>query len=208
VKTILIWGAGGHGKVVVEAAAAAGFEVAGFLDDDRDMHGSTVAGHQVIGGVEALGELASKGVSLAIPAVGDPDARKRLAELLTDAGLELATVVHPRASVSPTARLGEGTVVLAGAVVGPGSSVGRLGIINHNAVVDHDCEIAELVHIAPGSILAGDVRAGSRTLIGAGAVVLPGRSVGASCTVGAGAIVTRDVPGGSTAVGVPARPAD
>jgi len=207
-KRIVVWGAGGHGKVVAEAAAAAGFGVAGFLDDDAETHGTSVAGYDVIGGVEAFGELIARGVAAAVPAVGDPDARRRLGVLITEAGAGLATVVHPRATVSPTAEVLEGTVVLAGAVVGPGSRVGRLGIVNHNAVVDHDCEIGELVHIAPGVVLAGDVKVGARSLVGAGAVVLPGRSVGSACTVGAGAIVTRDVPDGATAVGVPARPAD
>jgi len=41
--------------------------------------------------------------------------------------------------------------------------------------------------------------------LGAGCIVLPGITVGERAVVGAGAVVTRDVPPGKVAVGVPAR---
>ncbi len=60
-------------------------------------------------------------------------------------------------------------------------------------------------HVAPGVHLGGEVTVGQGALIGIGASVMPGRSVGAGTVVGAGAVVTRDLPAGVTAVGVPAR---
>ena len=50
-----------------------------------------------------------------------------------------------------------------------------------------------------------DVRVGSDVWLGARAVVTAGLEIGDGCIIGAGAVVTRNIPAGSIAVGVPAR---
>jgi sugar O-acyltransferase (sialic acid O-acetyltransferase NeuD family) len=197
---LLIFGAGGHGRVVAEAAQAAGASIV--LASDRSpvlCHGELLPGIALYRPDDrAIAEAPALHV-----AIGHNEAREREAQAL---GLQrLRSVCHPAASISPFARVGAGSFVAAQAVVAPGAQLGLGVIVNHGAVVDHDCRIGDFTHIAPGAVLGGAVRIGARVLIGAGAVVLPGRSVVGGAVVGAGAVVCESIDLPGTWVGVPAR---
>jgi len=202
---LVLLGAGGHGKAVLDLLTAAGMhEVAGLVDAaPRVMQ---VLGHPVLGTEDALPALHAAGVAAAHPAIGDNAARMAAGGRLEAAGFVLPSLVHPAALIGTGAVLGAGAVVMARAVVGPEARIGRLVLINTGAIVEHDCELGEGAHVGPGAVLAGHVRVGARVLVGAGAVIAPGVSVGADARIGAGAAVTRDVPAGATVGGVPARP--
>ena len=194
-------GAGGHAKVVLSTVLEAGLSVDGLFDDDPQKQGVDILGVPVIGTVS---DAKRKGPARGVLAIGDNRTRYRLAQELL--GWEWLTVVHPKAYVHPSVRLGPGTVVFAGTIVQPEVRIGAHVIVNTGATVDHDCLVGDFVHIAPGAHLAGNVMISEGALIGMGAVVLPGIKVGAWAVVGAGAVVVEDVPPRVTVVGVPARP--
>ena len=198
-----VLGAGGHARVVISTLMQMGIEreVIELFDDDPAKLGREVDGVRVLGSV-AEGE----GVGMkrrGVVAIGDNRTRKQLVERL--AGWEWMTVVHPKAFVDRTAKVGPGTVVFAGATVQTGAKIGEHVIINTGATVDHDCQIEGFAHLAPGVHLGGGVMIGEGALIGIGAVVIPNVRVGPWSIVGAGAAVVRDVAAGSTVAGVPAR---
>jgi sugar O-acyltransferase (sialic acid O-acetyltransferase NeuD family) len=197
---LVVVGSGGHAKVVIATARAAGMAVAAIVDDDPATHGRRVLGVEVAG---AAGPILADPGRLAVLAIGDNQARKRLAD---GARCRFATVVHPTAVVHETATLGPGTVVFAGAIIQPETVLGAHVIVNTGASIDHDCAIGAWVHVAPGVRLAGNVTLGDGVFVGIGTVAIPGIRVGAWTTVGAGAAVVTDLPPGVTAVGVPARP--
>jgi sugar O-acyltransferase (sialic acid O-acetyltransferase NeuD family) len=203
-RPLWVIGAGGHAKVVIDTARASGlFDVVGVLDDDPTREGSEILNVPVLGpGTREL--LSSRGVDLAIVAVGSNAARVEIVNQL-EGTVSWATIVHPHAYVAPGVRLGEGAVVFAGAVIQPDVSIGRHSIVNTSSSVDHDCVVGDFAHIAPGARLAGGVRVGMSSLVGIGSCVIPGRKVGRSVTIGARAVVIHDVPDHCTAVGVPAR---
>lgn len=210
-ERILIWGAGGHGKVVADLVRAAGGTVAGYADRDPAKHGVVAepgGGRVVISETDLLALLDAGGVlpcgaTAVVLGLGDNGARLRAA---THLGPRLApALVHPAATVSPSATLGAGTVVFAGAVVNAAATVGSAVVINTGAIVEHDCVVGDGAHIAPGSVLTGGVHVGRSALVGARAVVLPGISIADDALVGAGAVVAGDVPAGAVVAGVPAR---
>lgn len=203
-RRVAVFGAGGHGKVVVDAIERNDGLVVACVADDRPQPGAVLLGHAVSGGRDAL--LARRsGIDSAIVAIGDNPSRLEVAGWLLAQGFVLQSVVHPAAAVAPSASMGGGVLIMPGAVVNADARVGANAIINSGAVVEHDCEVGEGVHVAPGAVLCGGACVGARTLIGAGAVILPGVIVGAGATVGAGSLVSSNVPDGAKIFGVPAR---
>ncbi len=180
---ICILGAGGHARVVLDILQSTGHAVDGVFDDART---DPLDGVPVLGPCAALLEHAGARV---IVALGNATLRRRWAEDLERAGLELLTAIHPRAYVAASAQIGAGSVVCAGAVVGAGAQIGRHAIINMLAGVDHDCIVADNVHIAPGARLCGGARVGEDAMVGAGAVLVPGAVVPSGMQVPAGQVV-------------------
>jgi sugar O-acyltransferase (sialic acid O-acetyltransferase NeuD family) len=203
--SLLIIGAGGHGRVVADAALEMNPELRiGFLDDGEGVS-RIPTGHPVVGQVAAMAGLVRDWKS-AIVAIGNAAVRIALTEQLRRCGFVLSSVVHPRASVSRNAVIGEGVCILANAVVNTGARIGDACIVNSGAIVEHDCVLESGVHVCPGAALAGAVRVGARSWIGIGACVRQGLTLGADVTVGAGASVVRNIDAGETVAGVPARP--
>jgi sugar O-acyltransferase (sialic acid O-acetyltransferase NeuD family) len=205
-RRLLIYGAGGHGKVVADVGRAAGFEIAGFIDDDPARCSDRIWGLPVLAWEHVSAGSSASRDAVIVLGIGDNRAREVCRARIAERGMSAATLVHPSAVVAPSARLGVGVVVMALAAVNPDAVVGDGVILNTGCVVEHDCRLGSFSHLSPNSALGGEVRIGDRTHLGLGAVVLPGVTVGADVRVGAGAVVHRDVPNGSTVVGVPARP--
>lgn len=193
--SFFIFGAGGHGKVVLDAMRKAGLICKGFVDD-REM--SDWAGLPVF----KLAELDTDLKPSFHIAIGNNASRAEISRQLQEFGF--FNVTHPSAVIADEASIGSGTLIAANAIIGPDARLGSHCIINHAAVVDHDCMVGDYTHIAPNVCLGGGVKVGSHCLIGAGAVILPGVAVFDNVTVGAGAVVTKDVLAG-TVVGVPAK---
>lgn len=203
---LILIGAGGHGKVVLDIVRAQGrYNPIGVVDDDPSLEGTAVGGVPIVGSGHHLPRLRQQKVRYAIVAIGDNRARLEYAAVLREQGFELVNAIHPTAFVSPTAQIGVNVVIAPNATVITEARLADSVTVNTAAVVDHECEIAEGVHVGPGVHLAGRVRVGMGAFIGLGANVIERRTVGEYAMVGAGAVVIQDVPDHATVVGVPAR---
>jgi len=203
---VVIIGAGGHGKVVLDILRAQGvYKPIGFVDADTALAGTQVCGLTVIGPANVLPKLRQQKIKAAVVAIGDNRPRVHYARLVREAGFELVNAIHPSASISPTAVLGTNIVIAAQAVVATEARLHDSVLINTGAIVDHECVIDEGAHICPGVCLAGRVHVGACAFVGLGANVIQCLSIGQGAAIGAGAAVIHDIPDYATAVGVPAR---
>lgn len=206
IMDVVIVGAGGHGKVVLDILREAGkHNPIGFIDADTTLSGTRVGGLPVFGPANQLPKLRAKKITAAIIAIGDNRARQTYAVMLSEHNFELINAIHPTASVSRSAVVGRNIVIAAQAVICAEAKIGDSAIINTAAVVDHECEIFPGAHVCPTAALAGRVRIGEAAFIGIGAKIIPCVTVGQHAIIGAGAVVISDVPDDATAVGVPAR---
>jgi bifunctional UDP-N-acetylglucosamine pyrophosphorylase / glucosamine-1-phosphate N-acetyltransferase len=127
-----------------------------------------------------------------------------------------SSVIEDDASVGPYSHLRAGTVIGRGAQVGNYAELKNThlgaGSKQHHASYLGDAEIGEGVNVGAGTITANyDGTSKQHTTIGDGAflgvdtMLIAPVEVGKGARTGAGAVVTRDVPAGKLAVGIPAR---
>lgn len=203
-QKLLIIGAGGHGKVVADAATLLNQWSEIVFLDDRYSEVRQIANWKVVGKVAQAKEFCGK-FSHAIVAIGDNHKRLQLSAELQQMGFILSVIVHPSATVSKDAILGPGSVVLAQAVINIDAVIGMAAIINSGAVVEHDCCLGKGVHISPNATLAGGANVGDGSWIGLGASIVQRINIGSQVIVGAGSVIIQDVPDQVTVVGIPAR---
>ena len=187
--SLLILGAGGHAKVVADAARAAGVASITFCDE---------------GAGETL-ERCAQGATHIHVAIGDNAVRVGGLARGRACGLSPYTVVHPSAYVAPSARVGEGVYIGAFCVINPESVIEDCAVVNTGAIVEHDCRVGEGAFIAPGAIMCGGCSIGTRSMLGAHATMIPQTHIGDEIVVGAGATVVEDFFEKCTVVGTPAR---
>ncbi len=207
VPRIVVIGAGGHGRVVLDILLArAEHDVVGFLDSNVEVHGRRIDGVPVLGDLDRLATLRDEmGLNGAIVAIGDNGVRRGFARRVEQCGLSLIRAIHPTACIAHNAHIGRNTVIAAGVVVCANCQVGDSAILNTGCIVDHQTLIGEGVHVCPGVRIAGRVTIEAGAFLGIGATVVPNVRIGCEAIVGAGSVVVDDVPPLATVVGVPAR---
>jgi UDP-perosamine 4-acetyltransferase len=207
---VIVLGAGGHAKVLINALQLCSVEILGITDPDPKLVGQDILGVPILGTDVELKNYSAEKIQLinGLGSVGLPIARCRLFDECKKLGFSLATVIHPSAVMANDVDLGEGTQIMAGVVLQPGVRLGDNVIINTSASVDHDCRIGNHAHIAPGATLSGDVHVGRGAHVGAGASVVQGVRVGDGSLVGAGSLVLKDIPDNVKAYGCPTKVVD
>ncbi|MCB2106477.1 MAG: acetyltransferase [Rhodobacteraceae bacterium] len=211
-KPVIIVGAGGHGRVLLDILKRRKRKVLGFVDAKAKLHGTKIDGVKVLGGDKIILKRKPATIEL-VNGIGNAPRksntglglRQKVFATYYAMGYRFATVTSPDAMVSASARLEPGAQIVTGAIVHPGAIVGANAIVNTGAIVDHDCRIGAHSHIAPGAVLSGAVDIGEGCHVGAGTVIVQGLRIGAGALIGAGAVVTKPVAARTRVLGVPAR---
>jgi sugar O-acyltransferase (sialic acid O-acetyltransferase NeuD family) len=194
---ILIYGASGHAKTVIDLVRQAShYHLAGVVADPPPAI-PELFGVPVFGGSEVLQSLYDKGIRLMVNAVGGISRNRIRHEIfvrMAERGFAFPRIVHPKAVVEPSAEMAAGVQVFGMAFVGSAVRVGYGAIINTGAIVSHDCKIGDFVHLTPGVVLAGGVEVGTGALIGMGVTTALEVRIGEWGRVGNGARINGDVP--------------
>lgn len=207
---VIIIGAGGHARVLIDTLRLLSIELLGITDMVPRQSGDAILGVPVIGNDDIVSAYAASAIRLVngIGSVSVGHHRSEMFERFKNCGYTFADVIHPSATIASDVVLSEGVQIMAGTVLQTGCRIGRNCIINSGAIIEHDCQIGDHVHVAPGAVLSGGVEIGQNAHIGTGATVIQLMRVGLNSLVGAGAVVIRDVPEGAKVAGNPAKELD
>lgn len=202
-NTLVIIGAGGHGRVVADCAQQVNtYKEIIFLDDsyketvtsgDWKIVGLSEDFHQHIGHADF------------IVGIGNNLIRAKITKKLLQANANVVSLIHPTASISPKVSVDNGVVIFANAVVNIGSHISEGCIINTGATVDHDCKLKPYVHVSPGVNIAGGVTIEQYSWLGIGSAVIEYLTVAKNTQIGAGAVVINSTQANSLYLGVPAQ---
>lgn len=193
-KPVIILGAGGHAKVLIEALHRSGREIIGITDPTKAV-GSEYFGVNVIGNDDSLFEFSQDEVLLVngIGTIPGKNLRWELTARMEDNGYRFTEVIHPSAVIAGDVGLENGVQIMAGVVIQSGTRIGRSCIINTGVIIDHDCDINDECHLAPGVTLSGSVYVGKGTHIGTGSIVIQNVTIGKGCIIAAGSIIHKDI---------------
>jgi len=191
-----IYGASGHGKVIIDIAESIDISINQIFDDNKNIKSLND---------RAVVHTANKSFldSDTIIAIGNNKIRKKVVDSFK--GSISDAIIHNSAIISPNAIVEKGTVVMPNACVNSSTEIGKHCIINTASTIDHDCELGDYVHISPNVAIAGNVTIKEGTHIGIGAVVIPGIKIGKWVTIGAGAVIISDIPDYAVVVGNPGK---
>lgn len=206
-KPIVVFGAGGHAKAVIDTIEKQGqYKIAGLLDANKSV-GQMVYGYEILGD-DSWMETHASSISGAIVAIGDNWIRGSIVHklLLANPQLLFCTAIHPSAQIARGARIGAGSVIMAGAVVNSDTAIGEHSILYPGVSVDHDSHIGSFVSFAPKSATGGNVRIGQYSAVAIGTTIIHGITIGDHSVIGAGSTVLSDIPSQTIAYGTPAKP--
>lgn len=206
-RQIVIIGAGGHGREVLDIfealnGAGAQYDLLGYVVEPAyGAPGTVVNERPILGDFDWFAGRA-KDVE-AICAVGAPELRRRLVQRAREAGVRFCSIVHPSVVRTRWMTIGEGVVIAAGCVLTNQIRIGDHVHLNAGCSIAHDSVLENFAILAPGVHAAGGVIFEEGCNVGVGVSILPGRRIGRWSVVGGGSAVTADVPPNSTVVGVP-----
>jgi len=206
-KKLLLLGAGGHFRSVLDSVKLDDFDNISLIDTPNRL-GHVTHGLAVVGTDDDLPFLYNEGYQYAFITIGSDGRtvrRAALYEKLQKIGFTVPAIIDRTAIVSSEAVVMEGAFVGKGCILNSGVQVGECCIVNTGSIIEHDSVIRDFAHIAPGCCLAGGVYVGKNTHIGMASCILQTITVGSDSIIGAGSIVTRDIPSGVVAFGTPCK---
>jgi sugar O-acyltransferase (sialic acid O-acetyltransferase NeuD family) len=151
-SNIIIVGAGGHAKNVVDAIQKQDvFNILGFYVDGIDIGTNHYKGIKVLDTLKSTQKSAQK-ETFFIVALGDNNLRTELFDFYRQI-YSPATIVHPNATISLDSEIAPGCVILSNSVVNANVKIGENCLINAGVIIDHDCSVGKNVHLKIGSLV-------------------------------------------------------
>lgn len=200
---LIIIGAGGYAKSVLDSLDTRNFNLVGFIDSYKYKKEKYHLGYPILGeNVESINNFHDYVYFIAIGNNGD---RKKWFEYLKKNNLKLINVIDKNAIVSEHSVLGEGCFIGKMAIINSKVKVGDNCIINTRALAEHGCMISNNVNVSTNTVLNGDVKIGDSTFVGSCSVINGQITIGSNVMIGSGSVVIKDIEDNCTAVGVPAK---
>ncbi|MGN0438052.1 MAG: hypothetical protein ACI4F4_05960 [Lachnospiraceae bacterium] len=162
-SNLLIIGAGQYGHLVKEIVELLEcYDKIEFIDDNSK---------EAIGTISNLEQLSGE-YHDAIVAIGNPEIKTRMMELLETYHYNVVTVIHPQSIISKSCVIGKGCVIEAGVILNTDVHLEDGVFVSAGAVVNHNSYIGKCVHIDCNSVVESGCNVPANLKIHSGQVFL------------------------------------
>lgn len=205
-KNVLIYGASGHSKMIIDILIKnEKYNIIGLIDSYKPIN-TDVYGYKILGDLELLPSLLKKhNVYGMIIGIGDNNARynayKNIVSIAPN--VEFIPVVHPSAILAKDIIIPKGAVIMAGAIINANSKLGDFCVLNTKSSLGHDSIMANFSSLASGVTTGGNVQIGVSSAICISATIIQNVTIGDYTIVGAGSLVLKSIGDYKQAIGVP-----
>ena len=204
VKEIFLFPCNGNAIEAVDCIDVNEYTVKGFIDDTPEKQGLIIFDIEIF-----KRDILKKNLNAEILAVpGSPQSytfRSKIIDELELSNNRFATIIHPKAVISPYAKIGYNVLIMAGVVITSNAVIGNHVIILPNTVIHHDTVIGDHTIIGSNVCIASNTNIDNNCYIGSGSSIINGVNIGKFSMLGLGSNVISDFPDRSKVVGNPAR---
>lgn len=207
-EQILIIGASGHAKVIVDIIERQNrYTILGFLDTYKKK-GDTIFDYRILGSEDDLNTISNKNnVVGCFVAIGDNFTRQKMVAKIAALNPQLPFInaIHPYSTIGKNVELGQGIAIMPGVVINSDSKIGDFCILNTNSSLGHDGVMKEYSSISSGVRTGGNLLLNRCSAVSIGATIIENITIGNDTIIGAGSLVTKNIPNEVVAYGVPAK---
>lgn len=194
---IIIIGTGGHSaelddyfRFAVRNNPDFPMKVIGYLDDNPDGYDQYSFSAPFLGSIK---EHVVRKDCTYIMGIANLKYRRPIIERFVNDGGSFATFIHPSATISPSAKIGQGVVIALHVNIGPNVEVGDFTLINSRCSLGHDTVLGKYNFISPNVCFSGFSKVGDENLFGINSATIPGIQVGNRNKIMAGMILDKPV---------------
>lgn len=202
-KKIIIIGAGANAIEIVEYieyinSIKETYDIIGLLDDSFESYKENISldyNYPYLGNTKepVVGEDFHYVLGIANISI-----RRTIIENFLNKGAMFSNIIHPMASISPSAKMGIGNLIYATAIIGPKVLIGNFNLLNAGICLGHHTIIGDNNVLCPRTTLSGYTKIGDDNLFGSNVSSLPGLVIGSSNVISAGIILDKNVLDSST----------
>ena len=206
-KKIVIIGASGHAKVIIDIIEKRNeYQIIGLIDSYKEAN-QKLMGYTILGKEDLIPKLMEKqNIIGGVIAIGDNWSRHTVRDVIKTMApkFKFLPAIHPNAILCNNLKIEPGVVIMAGAIVNSESKIEEFCILNTNSSLGHDSIMGSFSSLAPNSTIGGHVTIGEFSAVSIGATIVQDIKIGMHTIIGASSLVLKDIGNNILAYGIPA----